>query len=233
MRISNPSSVIDPNLGDERGYSIDLGVRSYETSLYNFDVSGFYLNYDNRIGEVQFYDESNRVLRRRGNIGQAVIMGLESYGEIDILRSLKPEREVLSGVVFSNIALIHSTYRASQIAGIVGNQVEFVPKVNLKTGVRLGYKNLKASYQYTYLSDRFSEATNAREGGISAVVGLIPAYYVMDSSISYQFSRFKIEGNINNLTNNYYFTRRATGYPGPGILPSDGRSFYLSLQVKL
>ena len=107
----------------------------------------------------------------------------------------------------------------------MGNQVEFVPNVNLKSGVRLGYKNLKASFQYTYLSDQFSDATNAREGGVSAVIGLIPAYSIMDASLSYQFSRFRLEGSLNNLANRAYFTRRATGYPGPGILPSDGRRF--------
>lgn len=233
MRIANPSSVIDPNMKDERGYSIDLGIRTYETSLYNFDVSGFYLNYNNRIGEVQFYDASNRVLRLRSNIGQAIIMGLESYAEADFLRLIKPDKESLSGVLFGNFALIHSTYKRSEIAGIAGKQVEFVPKINLKSGVRVGYKNLKASFQYSYLSEQFTEATNAREGGVSAVVGLIPAYNVMDASISYQFKKYKIEGNINNLSNNIYFTRRATGYPGPGILPSDGRSFFLSLQVKI
>ena len=233
MRIANPSSVIDPNMKDEKGYSIDLGVRSQETTLYNFDVSLFYLNYNNRIGEVQFYDESNRVLRRRGNIGQAVIMGIESYAEGDFLKLLNQRNTRLSGVLFANVALIHSTYKASEIAGIVGNQVEFVPNVNIKTGMRVGYNNFKASLQYSYLSNQFSEATNARDGGVSAVVGLIPAYYVMDTSLSYQFSKFKVEGNINNFTNNMYFTRRATGYPGPGILPSDGRSFYVTLQVKI
>ncbi|MFD2935846.1 TonB-dependent receptor domain-containing protein [Spirosoma flavum] len=233
MRIANPSSVIDPNLQDEKGYSIDLGVRSTQTTLYNFDVSAFYLNYNNRIGEVQFYDANDRVLRRRGNIGQAVIMGLESYAEGDFLRLANPLNPNLSGVIFVNVALIHSTYKASEIAGVTGNQVEFVPNVNLKSGVRLGYKNLKASFQYTYLSNQFSDATNSREGGVSAVIGLIPAYAIMDASLSYQFSRFRLEGSLNNLANTAYFTRRATGYPGPGILPSDGRGIYLTVQVKL
>lgn len=233
MRIANPSSVIDPNLQDEKGYSIDLGVRSTQTTLYNFDLSAFYLNYNNRIGEVQFYDENDRVLRRRGNIGQAIIMGLESYAEADVLRLANPLNQNLSGVVFANVALIHSEYSASEIAGVAGKQVEFVPKVNLKSGLRLGYKNLKASFQYTYLSDQFTDATNAREGGVSAVIGLIPAYSIMDASVSYQFSRFRLEGTLNNLADRAYYTRRATGYPGPGILPSDGRSVYVTVQVKL
>ncbi len=233
MRIVNPSSVIDPNMKDEHGYSMDLGIRTNETSLYNFDISAFYLNYNNRIGEVQFYDSSNRVLRRRGNIGQAVIMGLESYAEADFLQMAQPNNNLLRGVLFVNVAFIHSAYKKSELPGIVGNQVEFVPNINLKTGIRLGYDNFNASFQYTYMSNQYSEATNAKDGGVSAIVGLIPAYNVMDFSVSYQYTRFKIEGNINNLTNQMYFTRRATGYPGPGILPSDGRAFYLTLMVKI
>jgi Fe(3+) dicitrate transport protein len=233
MRISNPSSEIDPDLADEKGYSLDLGVRSEQTTLFNYDVSVFYLNYDNRIGEVQFYNEKNQVLRRRGNIGKAVIQGVEAYGEIDLIGFIYPHQDAWSGVVFNNIALIHSTYKASEAPGIVGNTVEFVPKINLKNGIRLGYKNLKASFQYTYLSDQFTDATNAREGDVSAVVGIIPAYSIMDISLSYQYKKFRVEGSINNFADRMYFTRRATGYPGPGILPSDGRSYFLTLQVKL
>lgn len=233
MRISNPSSVVDPNMKDEKGYSIDFGIRSHQTALYNYDVSLFYLNYNNRIGEVQFYDESNRVLRLRTNVGQAVIMGLESYAEGDFLRMLNPENKDISGVIFGNLAIIKSDYRRSEIPGVQGNQVEFVPKINLKSGIRLGYKKLKGSLQFTYLSDQFSDATNAQDGGISSVVGIIPAYKILDLSLSYEWKKIKLESSINNLSNEMYFTRRATGYPGPGILPSDGRGYYLTLQVKL
>jgi Fe(3+) dicitrate transport protein len=233
MRISNPSSEIDPNLADERGYSLDLGVRSEQTTLFNYDVSAFYLNYDNRIGEVLVYDSMNRVKRRRGNIGKAVIQGIEAYGEVDLIGFIYSHQDAWSGVVFHNIALIHSTYKASEAPGIVGKTVEFVPKVNLKSGVRLGYKSLKASFQYTYLSDQFTEATNTQEGDVSAVVGIIPAYSIMDISLSYQYKKFKVEGSVNNLADQMYFTRRATGYPGPGILPSDGRGYFLTLQVKI
>lgn len=233
MRISNPSSVIDPDMKDEKGYSIDLGVRSQQTSFFNYDISLFYLNYNNRIGEIQFYDESNRILRLRSNVGQAVIMGIESYAEADFYKMLVPESKDFSTVLFGNFAFIKSEYKKSIMPGVQGNQVEFVPKVNVKTGVRIGYKKIKGSFQLTHLTDQFSDATNAREGGISSVVGLIPAYTIMDVSLSYEFKKFRVEGSCNNLANTMYYTRRATGYPGPGILPSDGRGYYLTLQVKI
>jgi len=159
-------------------------------------------------------------------------MGVESYGEADFIKLFNRESPV-SGVLFTNIAVIHSTYKESEIVGVKGKEVEFVPKLNIKSGVRLGYKNLKASFQYTHLSDQFTEATNATDSGLTGVVGLIPSYTIMDASVSYDFKKFRIEGNVNNLADRMYFTRRATGYPGPGILPSDGRGFYITLQVKL
>ena len=45
--------------------------------------------------------------------------------------------------------------------------------------------------------------------------------------------KIKLETGVNNILNEYYFTRRATGYPGPGIIPSEPRSYYLTIQVKL
>lgn len=233
MRIANPSSEIDPNLQDEKGYSFDLGIRSEQTTLFNYDVSFFYLNYGNRIGEFQSYNDRDQVIRRRENIGRADIQGIEAYGEADLLGLAVPSIEKWSVVLFANTAFINSIYKSSKLPGVTGNEVEFVPQVNLKTGIRAGYKNLKASFQYTYLSQQFTDATNALRGDVSAVVGVIPAYAIMDISVSYQYKKFRAEASVNNLADRMYFTRRATGYPGPGILPSDGRGFFLTLQAKL
>lgn len=232
-RTANPSFAIDPALGDEKGYSLDLGVRSEQTTFYSYDISAFYLNYNNRIGEVQEYNSLNQVINKRTNIGQAIIMGIESYVEADVFHLIYPENKNWSTVLFSNVAIIQSKYDKSLIPGVQGNQVEFVPNLNLKTGLRVGYKNLKASFQYSHLSKQFTDATNAIDGGVSAVIGQIPVYSVMDLSMSYQFKRFKLEGSANNLFNQIYFTQKATGYPGPGIIPADNRAFYLTLQVRI
>jgi Fe(3+) dicitrate transport protein len=56
----------------------------------------------------------------------------------------------------------------------------------------------------------------------------------MDLSATYKLSKiFSLEGSVNNLADKRYFTRRADSYPGPGIIPADARSFFLTLQVKL
>ena len=241
MQIVNNSLVINPNLQDERGYSADLGLRGEQGQWLTYDVSLFALGYNNRIGEVGTYDAFDRPFRYRDNIGRALILGVESYAELDLLRVLRPSAEPgrWRWSAFGNASLIRSRYTQSSNREVVGKQVEFVPALNLKTGMQGGFGPLKASVQLTYLSDQFSEATNApnspqdaRPDPSLAVIGRIPAYQVLDASVSWERRWLKLEGSVNNLANTLYFTRRATGYPGPGILPSDGRSAYLTVAVK-
>ena len=44
------------------------------------------------------------------------------------------------------------------------------------------------------------------------------------------FKKISYEFGINNLLSERYFTRRATGYPGPGIIPSAPRNYYLTIE---
>jgi Fe(3+) dicitrate transport protein len=79
----------------------------------------------------------------------------------------------------------------------------------------------------------YSDGTNATSDP-NAIAGLIPSYYVVDLNLSYKMNKYiHVKGGVNNVTNNQYFTRRATSYPGPGIIPSDGISGYLTLGIQL
>ena len=232
ISIFNPAYSISPNISDESGSTIDLGVRGDISQLISYDVNVFNLNYNNRIGFIQKADAFGRVKSERGNVGDAAIYGIESLLDIDLRRVfLMPDSFSLN--TFVNTSFITSKYTASQVPGIRGKKIEFVPEKNLKTGVRFGYNNLMLNFQYTYLSSQFTDASNATVGNLSGVVGEIPAYSVMDLSLSYSYKKIKGECGINNLQDNHYFTRRATGYPGPGIIPSAPRTVYFTVQIKL
>ena len=90
------------------------------------------------------------------------------------------------------------------------------------------YKGLKATYQFSYLGDQFSDATNSTFNP-NALTGLVPSYSVMDLSLEYAINKYRFKGGVNNLTDEKYFTRRAESYPGPGIIPATIRSFYFSV----
>ncbi|THD65840.1 TonB-dependent receptor [Robertkochia marina] len=232
ININNPAFAVSPDITDERGYTVDVGLRGNYKGVLSYDLSTFAMFYNDRIGFVQKALSDGRVISERGNVGDAVMLGLESLFETDLAK-LSGWGGDYSWSYFLNLAMIRSEYTRSEQPGIEGNQVEFVPDVNLKTGMQFGYRNLRANVQYTYLSRQFTDATNSVAANISGVIGEIPAYDILDVSLSYTYRFLKLETGVNNLLDNIYFTRRATGYPGPGIIPSAPRNWYVSFQVKL
>ncbi|WP_452222481.1 TonB-dependent receptor domain-containing protein [Lacinutrix salivirga] len=231
ISINNPAFIISPDIDDESGFTIDAGVRGKLNNKIAYDISAFSLFYKDRIGLVQRGFSDGSVKSERGNIGDAVMYGVESLVEFNLERLLLDNKDYIFNY-FINASFVDSKYTKSDENGVKGNKVEFIPNYNIKTGIRLGYKDFLSNIQYTYLSSQFTDASNAIQGNLSGVVGEIPAYDVLDVSLSYKYKRFKIEAGINNLLDNAYFTRRATGYPGPGIIPSANRNFYTTLQVK-
>ena len=237
IRVNVGNLVVDENLDDERGYNVDLGLRGEVKNFLTFDASIFYLRYQDRIGTVlqsepdpRFNNLIERTIRFRTNIANADITGFETYAELDVLKVM--DQYSTSGLsIFTNFALIRAEYAGSDENETAGNDVELVPNINLKAGINYSWKNLKASYQISYIDEHFSDASNAIRTA-TAIEGIIPSYQVMDLSLSYSYKWMQWETGVNNLADKAYFTRRATGYPGPGIIPSDGRSFYLTLQMK-
>lgn len=233
LSITNASLEIDPAIKDEKGWSSDFGIRSMGEGILRYDINLFYLHYGNRIGEAFYAKQNGQVIRRRGNIGAANIYGLESLLELDILPLVGIKKENVALKTYSNLALTQAIYSKSPQKNIEGSRVEYVPVVNWKMGIQGQFHNWRASLQGSYLSDQFADATNAKDGGFSGVNGLVPAYYLLDFSASWSYKWLSVEASLNNLLDAKYFTRRATGYPGPGILPGDGRSVYLTMGLKL
>ena len=234
IRITNPSLVVDPNITDEQGYTFDLGARGRFGKYISYDIGGFFLSYQDRLGVIVREVSDIQEERFRGNIGDAVTYGLESFVDWNVMESFSTNSNFKMNY-FVNLALTNSEYISSKENNVEGNKVEFIPAINLKTGLGFGYKNFLGSAQYTYLSKQFTDATNSERDfeSQSGIVGEIPAYDILDISLAYTFGNFKLESGINNVLNNSYFTRRATGYPGPGILPSQSRTWYATLQIKL
>lgn len=236
IRTVSPSQVIDSNISDEKGFTSDIGIRGQLGNKVTFDASIYGLYYNDKIGEYETRNPngSAAVVRYRSNIGTAVTYGFETMFDWSLSKTFFQNNENFIWNAFSNIAVTDSQYLKSDAPNIQGNKVEFVPLFNVKTGTGIGYKNFMTSLQFTYVSSQFTEANNSKtdaNDNTYGIFGEIPAYYVADVSASYKWRKWKLEAGITNLTNNSYFTRRATGYPGPGIIPSDNRTFYTTLEL--
>jgi len=233
LRTVYSSYAISDDITDEKGFTSDIGIRGQINDKIRFDSSIYALYYNDKIGD--YWTKSAAVVptMMRDNIGTAITYGFETMIDWSLSKTFFEANTDLIWNVFSNVAITDSDYLKSQAFGVKGNKVEFVPLFNIKTGTGVGYKNFMSSIQLTYVTSQFTDATNqdVSTSSISnGIAGKIPTYYVADFSSSYKWKNWKLEAGVTNFTDNKYFTRRATGYPGPGIIPSDTRTFYTTLE---
>lgn len=221
---------VDPDLEDAKGYNLDLGYRGKHKDFLRFDISVYLLQYNNRIGTVTVAGTPS--YRLITNVGNSTSKGLESYIEFNPLRAwVKGKTDLL---LFASYAYTHARYSNDyKNAGTKGKKVENAPEHILRSGMTFGIRQFSLTLQGSYSSETYSDANNTESASANGNTGLIPAYTVVDLTLSFKIRPgLQVKGGLNNLGDARYFTRRAGGYPGPGLLPADGRTFFLSLSAK-
>ncbi len=226
------TDIIDPKLKDAKGYNIDLGYRGKVKDFLQFDVSGFYLQYNNRIGTVTVGGTPS--YRMVTNVGNSSSKGFEGYVEFNPARAfaVHPKADL---IIFTSYGYTNATYSSDhKDANTKGKKVENAPAHIIRSGISTGYKGFLLTAQLSYVGETFSDANNTVAVSSNGQTGLIPSYTITDLTATYKFTKgLNIKAGINNVFDERYFTRRAGGYPGPGALPGDGRTFFLSLGAKL
>ena len=230
MRVVNPNFQVNPNLKDENGYSADIGIRGVIKNMLYFDVTGFLLKYNNRIGTILQVDSNTfQIVRYRTNVSDSRNVGIEIFAEVDWIKLInKTSKHKLS--TFINTSIINAVYLSSAQSGFNNKLVEYAPNTIVRTGLTYTYKKFGITCQYAYTNQQYSDATNAKETP-TAIYGIIPSYTVVDLSTNYTYKFLTVSTGINNALNTSYFTRRAEGYPGPGIIPADPLNGYLTIRV--
>ena len=135
---------------------------------------------------------------------------------------------------YGNFKVITLVDGALQEKNYDNNKIENAPEHILRTGITYTWKGLSLTTQYSYVGEAFADANNTVEPTANGQNGLIPAYSVWDLTLSYrQSANFTVKAGVNNVADAQYFTRRSGGYPGPGLLPADGRTVFLSVGYRL
>ncbi|HUC82336.1 MAG TPA: TonB-dependent receptor [Flavisolibacter sp.] len=230
------TDVVDPNLKDAKGYNADLGYRGKVKNFLQFDVSGFYLQYNNRVGTVTITNPvgvTPASYRLITNVGASTSKGFEGYVEFNPVRAFSKATNA-DLIVFGSYSYLDAKYSGDhKDATTKGKKVENAPSNIFRGGVSAGYKNFLLTGQLSFVDETFSDANNTLLPTANAQNGLLPSYTVADLTATYKFSKvLNVKAGINNLLDERYFTRRAGGYPGPGALPADGRTFFLSVGAK-
>ena len=224
------TDVVDPNLKDAKGYNIDLGYRGRIRSFMQFDLSGFYLQYDNRVGAITPTGAAYRLIT---NVGASTSKGFEGYIEFNALKAFTNNSNS-DLIIFGSYGYTDAKYSGDhKDAATKGKKVENAPTSIFRGGITAGYKGFLLTGQLSYVGETYSDANNTILPTANGQTGLIPSYTVTDLTATYKISStMNIKAGVNNLFDTRYFTRRAGGYPGPGVLPADGRNLFMSIAAK-
>ncbi len=224
------TDVVDPDLKDAKGYNLDLGYRGKVKNFLQFDVSGFYLQYNNRVGTITPTGATYRLIT---NVGASTSKGFEGYVEFNPIRAFTKSQHT-DVIVFASYGYTEAKYSGNhKDANTKGKKVENAPANIFRGGVTAGYKGFLLTAQISCVGETFSDANNTVATSANGNTGLIPSYSVTDLTATYKFKKgLNLKAGINNLFDERYFTRRAGGYPGPGALPADGRTFFISVGAK-
>ena len=224
------TDIVDPDLKDAKGYNIDLGYRGKVKNFIQFDISGFYLQYNNRVGTITPSGTNYRFIT---NVGASTSKGLETYIELNPIRAFTNSLHT-DLILFSSYAYTDARYSGDhKDASTKNKKVENAPQDIIRAGISYGYKSFLITTQLSYVGEAYSDANNTIKPSANGNTGVIPSYTVTDITASYKFSKnFNLKTGVNNVGDKMYFTRRAGGYPGPGALPADGRTFFISVGAK-
>ena len=230
---SATTEIIDPNLKDASGFNADFGYRGTVKNYLSFDVGVFYLHYDNRIGTL-----TQNGAPFKTNIGTSVSQGVESYIEIDVVKIFTEKSKVGSISVFASNSFIDAKYvkwnnpaiTNDQAKSIENKRVENAPQYIHRFGATYFLNGFSATFQLSSVGDVFTDAVNTETPNATGTIGKLSGYQVMDASLSYKFMEYyNFKAGVNNIADQKYATRRAGGYPGPGIMPGNGRTVFVSI----
>jgi Fe(3+) dicitrate transport protein len=239
------TDIIDQDLKDAKGYNADLGYRGKIKSYLFFDAGIYYMKYNNRIGTIVQQRTDGSFYNYRTNVGSSSSKGFEGLVEFSPVKAFSKKSTKADASVFISYSYNDAKYgnlklitknSSNQLVetNLKNKKVENAPENIIRTGITVSYNNLSLTGQLSYVDEAYSDANNTITPTANAQNGLIPAYTVVDLTAVYKYSaRLNIKAGINNLGNEKYFTRRAGGYPGPGALPADGRTFFVSVGAKL
>jgi Fe(3+) dicitrate transport protein len=226
------TDIIDPNLKDASGFNADAGWRGCMGRIVNVDAGVFYLQYDNRIGVVQ-----RDGVNFKTNIGASVSKGVEIFAETFPLKAFSGHWSAFISGAWMDAR--YTRWENPLIAddptlSIADKCIEYAPQQSCKAGLDYKRNRVSARAQWTYVGEVFTDAANTTTPTANAQIGLLTAYSLLDASMKLYLSEaLHMQLSMNNVLNTRYATRRAGGYPGPGLLPGTGRTLTLSLNLTM
>ncbi|WP_395344974.1 TonB-dependent receptor family protein [Ningiella sp. W23] len=225
--VANPNAELAGENGPDLSTAInyEFGLRSSPVSGFNFDVSLFRIDFENKI-ETQQVNISDII---RVNSGDSRHQGVEFTVEFDLFANASGEKSLR---LFANGSILDAEIVNSNNAALVGNAPAFAPDHLFRMGLIYDSgEGLNAALTATMVDDQFWQDSNQPRGeGFDEIDALIPAYEVLDLSTEYEINAsWSVYAGINNLLDENYYSR----VRNDGIEPAAERTYYAGFRFTL
>lgn len=199
--------------GDIRASKIlskELGHRG-QTKFLNWDVSAFYLRYENKIALV------NNVVK---NSGAGRHQGVDIATEFKLSNIFQDLKKTGNFNFYSNVEFLDARFTRG---GLNNNAPQYAPKTIARSGLIYSKEDLlKIALMGVFVSEHFGSDDNSSERGI-------PSYTVFDLTAEYTFQKnWMVSGGVNNLLDKNYYSRVRSD----GIIWALDRNFYAGVTYK-
>lgn len=208
-RITADGQMFDP----ETGYQVEGGVKFEKGNKFSATLSTFYLLKNNIVERTAVNDFRQ--------IGSADSKGIELDFSLEPLEGLY----IKGGYSYTDARIRGYDVDSLQVVA-VGNKLRFAPthSANLWVSYEIQkntFDGLGVGIGMNYVGENYTNSENTFE---------LPAYTTLDGTIYYQAKRVKIGVNVNNITNQLYYTDAIYSNQ---FYPGQGRNFKISLGFKL
>jgi Fe(3+) dicitrate transport protein len=206
------------DLDAERSWNIELGTRLRISQFVNSEITAFYLDFSNQIIPVS--ESSGGVgqgLSGLINGGETRHLGLETSVDANIGKIL----DLATGIQFAtSVTYTNATFSSDRFVNIgggnteniKGNKLPYAPEllVNTRFDVQFPF-GLGLGLNGTYIAKQYGDTQNLEIGSNDGRQGSIPAYFVLNGSLSYklpQLENANLSLSVKNLFDERYIVSR-------------------------
>ncbi|MCC6759538.1 MAG: TonB-dependent receptor plug domain-containing protein [Candidatus Omnitrophica bacterium] len=209
--------VVNDDLKEGKSWQAELGLRGQPTDFTGWDMSVFYMAFEDQIGTSGTTTD---------NVGDTEHMGVELAGDIDFvgwvdhIKGTQYRNRFGSLSVFANVMLLDAEFVRGPNKGKIP---QYAPDFILKTGLEYVYQD-KGEFRFsgTFVDDHFANDTNTSQFAV-------PSYKVWDLTGEWKIYKDTVSllGGVNNLFDEKYFAR----VRNDGIDPAAPRNYYAGVKT--
>lgn len=206
---------VDGDIKSSKTLNSEIGYRG-QTDQLNWDVSAFFIRYENKIAKVG---------KTLTNSGAGTHKGLDAATEIKLSNffgALKPFGDFN---LYANISLLDARYTSGALEG---RTPQYAPKTMTRVGAIYNKENkLKVALMGVIVGHHYADDNNGNSQGKNNFD--IPSYTVFDLTADWNVTNnWMVSAGINNLLDKEYYSRVRS----EGVIWALDRNYYAGVSYK-